>query len=106
VPKRRAQITRETAGEMYGDVIDRVTAQAEKQGALPAQTLPEPEEPERPFLVKATVYLTVEDVLAIDKICSDEFRTTGKKPRRSTVVSRAIQLLLAQHDADQVGEKR
>jgi len=84
---------------MYEDVIDRVTAQAEQRAILPPPEPPEPEEPERPFLVKATVYLTPEDVLAIDKICSDEFRATGKKPRRSTVVSRAIQLLLAQHEA-------
>jgi hypothetical protein len=103
MPKRRAQITRQTAGEMYGDVIDRVTAQAERRATLPP---PEPEEPERPFLVKATVYLTVEDVLAIDRICSDEFRITGKKPRRSTVVSRAIQLLLAQHEAGEVAGSR
>jgi len=52
--------------------------------------------PEEPPLVKATVYLTAEDVLAIDRIVSDEFRATRKKPRRSTVVSRAIQLYAAQ----------
>jgi hypothetical protein len=97
MPKRRAQITRQAAGEMYDDLIDRVAAQAEERLAppRPAET-PEPEEPDRSFLVKATVYLTPDDVLAIDKMVSDEFRATGRKPRRSTVVSRAIQLLAAQ----------
>jgi hypothetical protein len=90
MPKRRAQITRESAGEMYGDVIDRVTARAAEPAARPAL---EPEEPGKPPLVKVTVYLTPEDVLAIDKMVSDEFRLTGRRPRRSTVVSRGIQLL-------------
>jgi hypothetical protein len=96
MPKRRAQITREAAGEMYDDLIDRVAAQAGERAAprREAET-PEPEAPDKPFLVKATVYLTPEDVLAIDKIVSDEFRAIGRKPRRSTVVSRAIQLLAA-----------
>ncbi len=99
MPKRRAQITREAAGEMYDDLIDRVAAQAEERAAPPRPAeAPEPEEPDRPFLVKATVYLTPEDVLAIDKMVSDEFRATGRKPRRSTVVSRAIQLLAAQRE--------
>ena len=82
---------------MYEDVIDRVTARVDQPAAAPAEE-PEREEAERPFLVKATVYLTPEDVLAIDKMVSDEFRATGRKPRRSTVVSRAIQLLLARHE--------
>ena len=41
--------------------------------------------------VKATFYITPDDVLAIDALQSEEFRQTGKKPERSEIVSRAIQ---------------
>ena len=95
MPKRRAKITREAAGDMYGDVIDRVTAEVDGTSAASRRK----REPEKPPLVKATVYMTPDDVLAIDKIQSDEFRATGKKPRRSAVVSRAIQLYAAQHES-------
>lgn len=93
MPKRRAKITREAAGDMYEDVIDRVTAEIDEQAPSRRKKMPE-----KPPLVKATVYMTPEDVLAIDKIQSDEFRATGKKPRRSAVVSRAIQLYASQYE--------
>ena len=52
------------------------------------------------FLGRDTdVYLTPDDVLAIDHIVSEEFRATGKRPRRSEVVSRAIQVYAEQHEA-------
>jgi hypothetical protein len=89
MPKKRAQITRATADGMYEDVIDRVTA-ARPHEAEKAR----PEKPEAPPPVKVTVYLSPEDVLAIDHLVSQEFRTTGKRPRRSAIVSRAIQTLL------------
>lgn len=43
--------------------------------------------------IKATFYLYPEDILAIDYMQSEEFRKTGRKPKRSEIVSRAIQLL-------------
>jgi len=94
MPKRRAKITREAAGDMYGDVIDRVMAEVDEQDPSRRKT----KEPQKPPLVKATVYMTPDDVLAIDKIQSDEFRATGKKPRRSAVVSRAIQLYASEYE--------
>jgi hypothetical protein len=90
MPKKRAQITREAADEMYEDVIDRVTAARETQAASTPQRTAKPQ---KPPLVKVTVYMTAEDVLAIDELVSREFRATGKRPRRSTIVSRAIQAL-------------
>jgi hypothetical protein len=95
MPKRRAEITREAADDMYEDVIDRVTAAADEE-ASPARR--RRRKPKKPPLVKATVYLTPDDVLAIDHIQSEEFRATGKKPRRSAVVSRAIQAYMAQYE--------
>jgi hypothetical protein len=94
MPKKRAKITREAADDMYEDVIDRVTAEVDERAAAQRGR-----KPEKPPLVKATVYLTPDDVLAIDRIVSDEFRATGRKPRRSTVVSRAIQLYAEQHES-------
>ena len=95
MPKKRAQITREAADDMYEDVIDRVTAPVDEEGH--ARRLRK-KKPPKPPLVKATVYLPPEDVLAIDHIQSEEFRAIGKKPRRSTVVSRAIQLYASQYE--------
>lgn len=94
MPKRRAQITREAADDMYEDVIDRVTADVDESSVASRRK----KKPAKPPLVKATVYLTPDDVLAIDRIQSDEFRATGRKPRRSAVVSRAIQLYLDQYE--------
>jgi len=90
MPKKRAQITRAAADGMYGDVVDRVTA-AIMQEARKADAAAEPK---TPAPVKVTVYLPVEDVLAIDHLVSHEFRKTGRRPRRSTIVSRAIQGLM------------
>ena len=53
-------------------------------------------EPPKQRRIKATFYLTPDDVLAIDGMQSEEFRQTGKKPERSHIVSRAIQALKAQ----------
>jgi hypothetical protein len=96
--KRRAEITRAAADDMYEDVIDRVTGVVEEDETPSRRRR---KKPERPPLVKATVYLTPEDVLAIDHMVSEEFRVTGKRPRRSTVVSRAIQLYAAQYRGDE-----
>lgn len=42
---------------------------------------------------KATFYLHREDIAAIDEMQTEEFLRTGKKPERSDLVHRAIQLL-------------
>ena len=47
----------------------------------------------KPQRIKATFYLHPEDILAIDFLQSEEFKRAGKKPQRSEIVSRAIQLL-------------
>ena len=64
--KKRARITREDADDMYGDVIDRVTGAAEE--AAPTRRRAAEGESDKPPLVRATVYLTPDDVLAIDRI--------------------------------------
>jgi predicted Ser/Thr protein kinase len=46
--------------------------------------------------IKATFYLYPEDILAIDYIQSEEFKRSRKKPERSEIVSKAIQLLRQQ----------
>jgi len=48
--------------------------------------------------IKATFYLEPADIVAIDRMQTEEFTRTGKKPERSQLVSRAIQTLLRQLD--------
>jgi len=61
-----------------------------------AQAKPPPEPLATRQRIKATFYLNPEDVLAIDAMQSEEFRRRGKKPERSEIVSRAIQMLKQQ----------
>jgi len=64
---------------------------AERQdvGVLGPQAVSLSEQPR----VKATFYLSREDVLVIDRLQSTVFMQTGKKPERSLIVSQALQLL-------------
>ena len=55
-------------------------------------------QPAKPPRIKATFYLEQADILAIDQMQMQEFAATGKKPERSQLVSRAIQVLLKQRD--------
>ncbi len=48
---------------------------------------------ETPKRIKVTVYLNPDDVVAVDELQIAEFKKTGKKPEKSEIVSRAIQLL-------------
>jgi hypothetical protein len=50
----------------------------------------------KPERIKATFHLNPEDILAIDHMQAEEFKRTRKKPERSQIVSRALQLLLKQ----------
>ena len=43
--------------------------------------------------IKVTVYLQPDDVVAVDELQIAEFKRTGKKPEKSEIVSRAIQML-------------
>ena len=53
----------------------------------------EQEDSQTPKRVKVTVYLNPEDVIAVDELQIAEFKRTGKKPEKSELVSRAIQML-------------
>lgn len=94
---------------MYGDVLDRLAdrksprslagATAERPGVQESGlhgvvTLEQSDAPlsEQPR-VKATFYLSREDVLVIDRLQSNAFMETGKKPERSQIVSQALQML-------------
>ncbi len=76
-------------------------------GNLDAQTLEQPDSQEAGRLdskaakaqrIKATFYLEPGDIVAIDRMQTEEFTRTGKKPERSHLVSRAIQELAVQQD--------
>jgi hypothetical protein len=65
--------------------------------ALFQRTVEQPDsQPVKQPRVKATFYLNSEDIVAIDQMQTEQFQRTGKKPERSELVSRAIQLLRQQ----------
>ncbi len=90
--------TNETTGESNGQ-----TAEGSDD-----QTLEQPDSQELGRLdnkaaktqrIKATFYLEAADIVAIDRMQTEEFTRTGKKPERSQLVSRAIQALIKQQDS-------
>ncbi len=77
-------------------------------GSLGAQPLEQPDSQEssqpdskaaKTQRIKATFYLEPADIVAIDRMQTEEFTRTGKKPERSHLVSRAIQALTKQQDS-------
>jgi len=90
--------TNEATGEPDGQTAERSDA----------QTLEHPDSQELGRLdnkaaktqrIKATFYLEAADIVAIDRMQTEEFTRTGKKPERSQLVSRAIQALIKQQDS-------
>lgn len=85
---------------MYGDVLDRLTDRKPSRQRDSSKTKtaksPDSQTSSHPK-IKATFHLTVDDILVIDRLQSLEFSQTGKKPERSQIVARALQLLAKQH---------
>ena len=78
---------------MYGDVLDRITERKpSKRSAVETAGHPAVPTVEQPR-IKATFYLSREDILVIDRLQMSAFMDTGKKPERSHIMSRALQLL-------------
>lgn len=85
------------------DIFRRTNGEASEQSAVetlkpsaiqPAERLDSPTA--KLPRIKATFYLNAADIVAIDGMQTHEFQRTGKKPERSELVSRAIQLLKQQ----------
>lgn len=115
---KRASLSGDDAGNVYSDALDRFTGNSplvdsskapnqqtsltpEQQNVIPfsqqdSKKLDEAIAP--PELAKATFYLRIEDILAIDRMQSAELLRTRKKPDRSELVRRAIQLLAQQEE--------
>jgi len=98
----RPSIFRRSTNEMTGE-SDGQTAERSD-----AQTFEQPDSQELGRLdskvaktqrIKATFYLEAADIVAIDRMQTEEFTRTGKKPERSQLVSRAIQSLIKQQDS-------
>ena len=70
-------------------------AQGEQTTQLTEQPASKPEKQQR---TKATYYLNMEDIIAIDTMQTQRYRATGKKPEKSELVSQAIQLLFQQEN--------
>ena len=88
---------------------DEATGEQDSQASehLDAQTLEQPDsqavrrpdsQTAKTQRIKATFYLEPADIVAIDRMQTEEFTRTGKKPERSHIVSRAIQALIKQQD--------
>lgn len=73
-------------------------AQTSKQPDVQASEQPD-SQATKTQRIKATFYLEPADIVAIDQMQTDEFKRTGKKPERSHIVSRAVQLLAMQEDS-------
>lgn len=117
---RRARITEENTRRMYEDLLDRVVGDRGEEAEPPPAPAPSSRRSRRPSAtaqdnpppsqppttprerIKATFYLAPEDVVTIDRIQTQEFLRTGKKPQRSEIVSRALRLLASQ---ELVGEE-
>lgn len=93
---------------MYGDVLDRLTdrrpARQRDSSKTKTSKSPDSQTSKSPDgqtsshpKIKATFHLNVDDILVIDRLQSLEFSQTGKKPERSQIVARALQLLAKQH---------
>ncbi len=94
---KRAQVTEQTAGQMYGDVLDRLI---DRKPSLPSpsslasrtssgsdsRTAKVPR-------IKATFHLNKADILVIDRLQSECFEKVGVRPERSEIVSQALQRL-------------
>ncbi len=98
----RPSIFRRSPDEAAGQQDDQTTER------LDGQTLEQPDSQElgqpdgkaaKAQRIKATFYLEPEDIIAIDRMQTEEFTRTGKKPERSHLVSRAIQALMRQQDS-------
>ncbi len=98
----RPSIFRRSTNEAIGE------EGSQESESLDAQTLEQPDSQEarqsdskaiRAQRIKATFYLEPADIVAIDRMQTEEFTRTGKKPERSHLVSRAIQALTKQQDS-------
>ena len=82
---------------MYGDVLDRlIDRKPSRQKAVQTSGRANGQTETHPR-IKATFHLSMDDVLAIDRLQITMFSKTGKKPERSHIVSEALQLL-AKHN--------
>ena len=98
---KRAKITKENASNLLGgDALDRFTGGPEKPSKPPKRRTGKParQQPPEPEAarVKATFYLTLEHVVALEEFRLKELKETGEKVDKSELVRRAIDLLVKQ----------
>lgn len=79
---------------MYGDVLDRYL---DRKPSKPKNGKTAGSQDSEPSKIKATFHLSMEDILAIDKMQMLFFTRTRKKPERSQIVSQALQIMAKQH---------
>ena len=87
---QEAQQPMKTAEQLDTQTVEQPDSKTSKH--LPSKTAKQPR-------IKATFYLTADDIIAIDTMQTNQFRLNGKKPEKSELVSEAIQLLFRQQNS-------
>jgi len=99
VVKKKAVITEETTGEMFGDILDRLPGRLGEEPEKQARAVSKPR-PQRGKAmikpIKVSLYLPPEDVNALDQVIIKRRKETGRSPRRTHLIQEAIHAWLKQ----------
>jgi len=99
VVKKKAEITEETTGEMFGDILDRLSGRHVEEPEIQARTKPKPRPQQgttKSKPIKVSLYLPTEDINALDQVIIKRRKETGKSPRRTHLIQEAIHSWLEQ----------
>lgn len=93
--KRKGQVTAEDTQEMFGDITDRISGTVDSSSE-PVPASPKQQEPKqsKSETVKVSLYLTPEEITALDYEIIKRREKTGKSPRRSHLIQEAVQIWL------------
>lgn len=97
--QRRAQIDPEATGAAFGDILDRMPGRA-PQAAPPVsqpRQRPRPQQESKP--IKVSLYLSPEDINALDAIIMQRRLEEGVSPRRTHLIREAIHQWLEERRA-------
>ena len=92
--KQKGEVTLKDTEDMFGDILDRIpsTVREHSDQARPSP----PPQPEETDTIKVSLYLTPQEVNALDEQIIKRRQQTGKSPRRSHLIREAIELWLTQ----------
>jgi hypothetical protein len=92
--QKKGQVSAEETQVMFGDIVDRVSDERDPKPAPTAQSTAAAQEDKEETL-KVSLYLTPEEINALDTQIILRRSKTGKSPRRSHLIREAIQMWLS-----------